>query len=250
MSKWTRRPDGKTIRRKSLRISGQFAPRCIDMQESPAYRVLNLAEHRILARIEIELAHHGGLENGDLPITYEQFIAYGIRRNSIAPAIRTVVGLGFVRAKLGRGGNSEFRRPNLFGLTYRHFQKARYGDVTEPTDDWRRIGSLDEARHIAEMARSEKTENRYTKRGAKPVYETGGENENFSVYETGGTGSVTKRRLHLESRGGGGDADGYLSNSTPSAGSERSAPINSAVASERPAAPSTSVSSSGNGRLH
>ena len=63
MSKWTRRSDGKTVKRKSLRIEGQFAPRLIDMLEAPPYRVLN-PEHRILARIEIELARHGWLENG------------------------------------------------------------------------------------------------------------------------------------------------------------------------------------------
>jgi hypothetical protein len=76
MSTWKNLPSGKTVRRSSLRIEGQFAPRRIEMLESPAYRVLNLTEHKILARIEIELASHGGLENGDLPVTYDQFVAY------------------------------------------------------------------------------------------------------------------------------------------------------------------------------
>ena len=60
MSKWKRRPDGKTVKRNSHRIEGQFAPRLIDMLGSPPYRVLNLAEHRVLARLEIELASHDG----------------------------------------------------------------------------------------------------------------------------------------------------------------------------------------------
>ena len=35
-------------------ISGPFAPRLIEMMNSPAYRVLSLAAHRILSRLEIE----------------------------------------------------------------------------------------------------------------------------------------------------------------------------------------------------
>jgi hypothetical protein len=40
------------------KIRGQFAPRRIEMLESPADRVLSLSGHRVLARLEI--AHHGG----------------------------------------------------------------------------------------------------------------------------------------------------------------------------------------------
>jgi hypothetical protein len=38
------------------------------MLGSPAYRVLRLTAHRIIARLEIELAHHGGTDNGRLPL--------------------------------------------------------------------------------------------------------------------------------------------------------------------------------------
>jgi len=37
--------------------SGQFAGRLIEMLESPAYRALSLAAHRVLSRIEVELGH-------------------------------------------------------------------------------------------------------------------------------------------------------------------------------------------------
>ena len=101
-------------------ISGQFAPRLIEMIESPAFRALSLSARRVLSRVEIELAHHGGKDTGYLPITYDDFEEYGIHRHSISPAIREVEALGFVRVtERGRGGNAEFRRPNLFGLTYR-----------------------------------------------------------------------------------------------------------------------------------
>jgi hypothetical protein len=67
------------------------------MLESPAYRVLSLSGHRVLARLEIELGHHGGADNGRLPVTYADFQRYGIERKSIPPAIREVEALGFAR---------------------------------------------------------------------------------------------------------------------------------------------------------
>ena len=58
------------------RINGQFSVRLIEMLESPAYRVLTVAAHRVISRIEVELGHHGGNDNGKLPVTYDEFIEY------------------------------------------------------------------------------------------------------------------------------------------------------------------------------
>ena len=63
MSKFKRRPDGTTYRKRNP-INEQFSPRTLAMLESPAYRVMSLAAHRVIARIEIELCHHGGNDNG------------------------------------------------------------------------------------------------------------------------------------------------------------------------------------------
>jgi hypothetical protein len=82
---------GATSRNK---ISGQWAPRLIEMLGSPAYRVLSRAAHQVLARIEIEHAHHGGAENGKLPVTYDHFVEYGLHRHAVGPAIRELVSLG------------------------------------------------------------------------------------------------------------------------------------------------------------
>ena len=75
-------------RRKRTRIDGQFAARDIKMLESHAFRELSLSARRVLDRLEIELAHHGGMDNGKLPVTYDDFQRYGIDRHAIAPAIR------------------------------------------------------------------------------------------------------------------------------------------------------------------
>ena len=60
------------------KIAGQFAARLIEMLESAAYRVMSLSAHRLLDRLEIEHAHHGGRDNGKLPVTYGDFENYGI----------------------------------------------------------------------------------------------------------------------------------------------------------------------------
>ena len=60
----------------------------IEMLESPAYRALSLSAHRVMARIEIELAHHGGNDNGHLPVTKQNFVDYGVHHDGVAPAIR------------------------------------------------------------------------------------------------------------------------------------------------------------------
>jgi hypothetical protein len=128
-------------------IKGQFAPRTIEMLRSAAYRVLSLSARRVLDRLEIELADHGGNENGRLPVTYADFHHYGIDRHAIPPAIREVEALGFVEiTQRGRAGNAEFRSPNYFRLTYRHCGR------NQSTDEWRLIGEA-EALALARAAR-------------------------------------------------------------------------------------------------
>ena len=81
------------VMKRRNKISGQFSPRLIEMLESPAYRVLTNTAHRVISRIEIELGHHGGNDNGRLPVTYDNFIDYGVARMCIAPAVRGLPGL-------------------------------------------------------------------------------------------------------------------------------------------------------------
>src|SRR3954447_8490439 len=107
----------KNYRTKS-RISGQWSWRTIEMMESPAFRVLSHSARRILDRLEIELAHHGGNDNGSLPCTFDHFTEYGIDRHSIAPALRELEALKFIAiTERGRAGNAEYRRPHHFLLT-------------------------------------------------------------------------------------------------------------------------------------
>ena len=120
----TGRSDGK-LANKIGRIEGSFAPRLVEMLESPAYRALSQAGHRILSRLEIELGHHGLKANGHLICTHDNFEKYGVHRNGIGPAIREVVALGLVQVMVkGRGGNGGYRIPARYRLTYRATKDA------------------------------------------------------------------------------------------------------------------------------
>jgi hypothetical protein len=143
-------------RKRPQSIDGQFAPRLIEMLESPAYRALSLSARCVLDRIEIELAQHGGRDNGGLPVTYDDFQHYGIDRHHIAPAIRELVALKFIEiTKPGRAGNAEYRAPNIFRLTYRHSKREA------PSHDWKRIATAEEAAKLARHARAPIAEKKF-----------------------------------------------------------------------------------------
>jgi hypothetical protein len=135
-------------RKKRSQIAGQFVARTVEMIRSPAFSALSLSGHRVIARIEIEHCDHGGAKNGKLPVTYDDFEAFGINRHAIGPAIRECVALGFVEVtERGRAGNSEWRKASVYRLTY------LFTATASPTDDWRRIKSTEEAEAVAAAAR-------------------------------------------------------------------------------------------------
>jgi len=139
------------------------------MLESPAYRILSLSAHRALSRIEIEFAHHAGRDNGNLPVTFDNFSEYGIRRSSIGPALDELEALGFIeiteRGKMARA--AEYRRPNKFMLMSRPKQKG-----VETISKWRRFKTTEEAQAAIDAAarrRPEKKKPRVPKRDRSPV---------------------------------------------------------------------------------
>lgn len=112
--------------RRKNNLNEQFSIRLTAMLESPAYRAMSVSAHRIMSRIEIELSAHGGNDNGKLPVTYQDFIAYGVHTEAVAPALREAEALGFIEiTKHGSGGNAEHREPNLYRLTFAHARDSR-----------------------------------------------------------------------------------------------------------------------------
>ena len=157
---------------KHNKISGQFAARLIEMMESPAYRVLSLSAHRVLSRIEIEWAHHGGQDNGQLPVTFDDFAEYGVHRTAIGPALYELESLGFIviteKGKMAHA--ADYRRPNKFLLTSRATNKG-----ADPLHEWERFKTMDEAAAVAEASRklsAEKKKPPVRKTYQKPVRKT------------------------------------------------------------------------------
>jgi hypothetical protein len=155
MSAWKRRSDGKTVPRKKIGAQ-QWAWLDVKAVESPAFQALSLSGHRVLWRIQIEYCHHGGNENGKLPVTFRDFQKYGIHPGAIAPAIREVAALGFIRITQEGVASSDpqYRRPNMFALTHVQTEK-------EPaTNDWQRHKTIEDALATAMTARKRPPLNR------------------------------------------------------------------------------------------
>ncbi len=132
------------------RYSDNFVGRLIPLLESPAYRALSLAAHRVLSRIEIELGHHGGQDNGKLPVTYKQFVDYGVDRHAIAPALSELEALGFIEITKHWPSGDSFKWINWFRLTYRPAE----GVPSDGSHEWRRIADAGTAEAIAKQARA------------------------------------------------------------------------------------------------
>ena len=121
-----------------------------EILESYAWRALSSSGQKVVCRIGLEHLAHGGCQNGDLPVTYRVFEAYGIGPNSISPALAEAVELGLIeRTAIGHRAWGEFKgSPARYALGWLPFHDGRPAG-----DHWRRFGSLAEARQAANRAR-------------------------------------------------------------------------------------------------
>jgi hypothetical protein len=141
-----------TAHKKHRPKTPQYIRHPVDLIRSPAMRVLSRAGHKVLMCIESELCKHAGKDNGKLPVTYEDLEHFGVHRLGISAALREVEALGLNQiTEHGRGGNAEYRRPNLMRLTYLPI------DQDHPaTNEWKAITTVEEAEAIAKKARTPK----------------------------------------------------------------------------------------------
>jgi hypothetical protein len=179
-------------KRRHSKITERFIIHPTSMLDSEAFAVLSLSALRVLFRLEIEHSSHGGTSNGRLVATYDDFEKYGVHRQAIAPAIRELVALGFIRVtERGRAGNREFRAPNKFLLTF----LPTWDDAPMP-NDWKRIKTKEQAEMTAKAARELVKRPRPKKRnfsgGIRTATgtETTTENPVSPVVETTTTGKV------------------------------------------------------------
>jgi hypothetical protein len=119
------------MKRNAVPRGDNYVKRRRSLNESAAMAQLTLAAHRILLRLEIELLTHGGKNNGKLIVTYDDFEQFGIRRKSIAPAIRMLVAVGLIEITRPGWRLATHGRPAQYRLTY----LEAFGKP--PTDEWK-----------------------------------------------------------------------------------------------------------------
>jgi len=139
-------------------IGGQFAAHTIDMMESPAWRALGLSARKCLERIEIELANHGGRDNGELPVTYRNFCEL-VWKGAIKPALAELVALGFVEMTPGYAcQNPANGRPAKFRILFRT-------GIGGPPEEhrWKRFKTDAEAKAAVKLARAKAKRRMHTK---------------------------------------------------------------------------------------
>jgi hypothetical protein len=159
-----------------------------EMLEAPGWRALTPAAKCVIERLIIEHMRHAGKDNGRLICTFDDFEEYGIRRKSIAPAIRLAVELGFIHVTQAGWRSAGYRRPAHYRLTFLPTDNAG------PTDEWKQV-HLDtispKNKHRKRQLRGAKTP---LTPGAKmpPVrLVTGGANAPGGTSKTGGENAPT-----------------------------------------------------------
>jgi hypothetical protein len=157
-------------------IAGGWTQLPREMLESPPWRVLSLSAHRVLDRVSIELRRHGGHHANGLAVTFDDFEEYGIDRHCIGPAIREAVALGLLEiVRQGRSGNAEYRQSTLYRVTY------EMAVDHDPTHEWKRVRTIEQARKLATEARNRPGRRRRTRHSPVGVSPT--ETSGFSPTE-------------------------------------------------------------------
>jgi hypothetical protein len=112
-----------------------------ELLESGAYRCLSIHGIRALNRIQIEHMAHGGLENGRLKVTWNDFVKYGIGRRYVAFAITEITAMGIVAIeRRGRKFHGEDRGdPTQYRLTY--LPVSEPANMYPATNEWKRFGT-------------------------------------------------------------------------------------------------------------
>lgn len=88
-----------------------------ELIESEAWASCSIAERRVIDRVMLEHMAHAGTENGNLAVTYADFVKFGIRRASLNAAITgaTIKGLIIITEK-GRRSAGPDRWPTRYAL--------------------------------------------------------------------------------------------------------------------------------------
>lgn len=111
-----------------------FMPHRLELLISPAWRAAPRPLRNILERIEIEHLRHGGSNNGELYVSYLQFVEFGLSKRSIKPALELGQRLGLLEVIQEADNHlSDIRAANAYRLTY-----VPAKGKAAPSDEWKK----------------------------------------------------------------------------------------------------------------
>ena len=145
-----------------------------NMLMSDGWRALSHAASMCLWRTLIEHTAHGGQENGNLAVTYDDFERYGVRRKSIKGALQELVALGWIDViSSGRAGQGIGRAPGRYALTWLPTVDGaagtnRWKTIQTKADALKAIEIVGKARAARKVVRAYKSD-----RTAVPLARTG-----------------------------------------------------------------------------
>lgn len=143
-------------RSKKMRVAEPFALMPLSLFQSPAFKALSWDARRVLDRLMVEHLSHGGFTHAGLVCTYGDFEAEGIRRKSIAGALRELVAMRLVEVvKQGKPSIATRRQPSEYRLTF--LQGRNSQGTTMPTEEWRQIETAAQAEQLLAEAATVKS---------------------------------------------------------------------------------------------
>jgi hypothetical protein len=125
----------------------------VEMMQSDAWRDMSVNGRRMLDLLELEHLAHAGRNNGNLLMTYDQFVAGGIRRESIFSTIAKLERLGWLEVTRGLYRGCARTTPHRYRLTHRRTRVIPENGIpylVEATHDWRRYRSKKSKRMVPE----------------------------------------------------------------------------------------------------
>ena len=128
---------------KPNKISGQLAARSIEMMESPALSRPQPVGSSLYRASKWSSLTTADRTMGKLPVTFDDFVAYGMHRTAIGPALAELESLGFIeitdQGKMARA--AEYRRPKKFLLLSRPVRRRSdpISTIGRGSRPWRKL---------------------------------------------------------------------------------------------------------------
>ena len=142
---------------------GYSIPLPRDLLGSPAWMVMSHQCRKLVDALMMEWTHHGGEENGNLKVPYDQLEARGMRRQTALDAIVEAKALGIIHPVRGQRSYGSRRLPSVYRLTW--LGTPRNGLTA--TNEWRAIKTKEEAEVRVRNALAELERERAIKRAIR-----------------------------------------------------------------------------------